>query len=76
MPVYKNLDGDSGIVAYELGPDWIEIEFRRGSFRFYRYTYQSAGQNAVEEMKRLAGFGDGLNSYIKLHVKDGYASKR
>lgn len=76
MPIYKNIDGDSGILSYECGSDWIEVEFESGRSRFYRYTYASAGSVNVEEMKRLAEMGDGLNSFIMHNVRTRYASKR
>ena len=76
MPRYKDTDGDSGIHAYEIGPDWIEVEFSRGTTRFYRYTYASAGSGHVETMKRLAAQGDGLNTFSRGYVKDAYTSKR
>lgn len=76
MAIYKNLDGDSNIVRYEYGPDWIKVEFRSGRDRIYLYTYASAGEVNIKEMKRLADLGDGLNSFIMRNVKDDYSSKR
>lgn len=76
MPKYKDLDRDSGVRRYEYGPDWIEVEFERGSIRTYRYTYLSAGSTHIEEMKRLADLGEGLNAYIQRNVAQQYASKR
>ncbi|GKY87392.1 hypothetical protein [Sinisalibacter aestuarii] len=76
MPKYKDLDGDSNVVAYEYGGDWIEVEFASGTARFYLYTYNSAGALHVEAMKRLADLGDGLNAYINVNVRKDYASKR
>jgi hypothetical protein len=35
----------------------------------YRYSYESAGRENVEEMKRLAVQGHGLNSFINRRVK-------
>lgn len=75
MPKYRDVDGDSGVAGYEYGPDWIEVEFERGATRFYRYTYVSAGALHVEELKRLADSGEGLNSYINRYVARMYASK-
>lgn len=75
MEHYRDWDNDSNIVAYEIGPDFITVEFRNGPTRFYTYTFGSAGAHAVEEMSRLARAGDGLNAYINEH-KPGYASKR
>lgn len=76
MPVYRDVDGDSGVLSYEYGRDWIEVEFERGATRFYTYTYASAGAAHIEQMKRLADFGEGLNAYINRHVARGYASRR
>lgn len=76
MPTYRNLSGDSGILAYEYGNDWIEVEFRSGRWRFYTYTCSSAGQERIEQMKILANAGRGLNAYIDRHVAKLYASKR
>lgn len=73
MQPYKNIGGDSGVHSYEIGSDSITVQFTDGAV--YLYNYGSAGQHAVEEMKRLALSGDGLNSYINKHVKKRYASK-
>ncbi len=76
MPRYRDTDQDSGVVAYEYGDDWIEVEFRSGTERFYRYEASRAGNHHIQEMKRLAEAGDGLNSYINKNVRNGYSSKR
>ncbi len=76
MPRYSDRDGDSGIVAFEVGPDWIEIEFERGRERFYRYTNASAGAANILTMQRLAEKGDGLNAFINRYAKNKFASKR
>jgi hypothetical protein len=78
MPAYKNLDGDSGIDSYESGPDFIAIHFKKGDYQTYRYTYAKPGAQYVDEMKRLADQGRGLNEYINRTpaVKNGYESKR
>jgi hypothetical protein len=70
---YKNLGGDSNVVAYEIGSDSIKVQFGDGSL--YTYTYQSAGQSTIEQMKALAIAGQGLNSFISRVVKKNYASK-
>lgn len=76
MPLYKNLGGESAVSSYEFGTDWIEIVFQGSRARTYLYTYASAGRSNVEEMKRLAHLGEGLNSFIMRNVKTLYASKR
>lgn len=73
MEQYQNLGGDSGVAAYELGDDFIKVQFRTG--RVYLYNYQSAGSAAIEHMKELARAGRGLNSYISRFVKNQYAAR-
>lgn len=64
MQLYRDWDHDSGIRAYEIGSDYIVVEFKTGRSRCYKYTYSSAGMNDVERMKQLARSGDGLNEFI------------
>ena len=73
MERYQNLGGASGIVAYEVGDDFIKVQFRDGAV--YLYTDQSAGHAAIEHMKELARAGHGLNSYISRVVRKQYAAK-
>lgn len=73
MEQYRDLNGDSGVVAYEIGSDSITVEFRGGAT--YSYNYGSAGRSHIETMKGLAASGDGLNSYINRNVKKLYAAK-
>jgi len=74
MNRYQNLGGDSGVIAYEIGDDFIEVQFKDGWI--YLYTYMSTGRGDVETMKRLAAAGQGLNSFISTTVKKRFASKR
>jgi hypothetical protein len=73
MERYRNLGGDSGIVAYESGPDFIRVQFSDGAI--YLYTYASAGAQNIEYMKQLASSGQGLNSFINRAVRKAYARK-
>jgi hypothetical protein len=73
MEAYRNLSGDSGISEFEIGSDFIKVRFRKGGT--YTYTYRSAGQNTIEQMKSLAVRGSGLNTFIDRYVKKNYASK-
>lgn len=73
MKRYKNIDGDSGISAYENDAESITVKFSDGNV--YQYTYRSAGVINVEEMKYLASRGRGLNSFINRNVKKGYEKK-
>lgn len=70
MQMYANHSGRSGIYGYESGDDFIEILFTKGNQ--YKWTYDSAGEDNVEEMKTLAQSGEGLNSFINNNCKDDY----
>ena len=71
MENYKNLGGDSGVVEYEIGTDYIKVRFR-GS-RIYVYNYTVTGRDNVEHMKGLAKSGSGLNAFINKNVKKNYS---
>lgn len=75
MPIYANLSGTSGVASYEVGADFIIVNFRNGQFTRYHYTYASLGSLHVEAMKTLAEQGYGLNSYISSNpiVRKGYS---
>ena len=73
MELYRDVDGDSGVAAYERGPDFIRVAFTTGAI--YLYTYASAGAQHIETMKQLAASGDGLNAYINRWVRKGYAAR-
>lgn len=62
MPLYSNISGNSNITAYNIGDEFIQVMFANG--QVYNYTYYSAGEDNVEEMKRLAESGSGLNGFI------------
>ena len=73
MDPYRNVGGNSGVVTYESGPDFIRVQFSSGSV--YLYTYESAGAENIEEMKELASKGEGLNSFINIAVRHYYARR-
>lgn len=73
MESYKNLAGNSGVVAYEIEQDSITIQFEDSTV--YCYTVQSAGASNIAEMQRLAAVGQGLNSFINRVIKNSYAQK-
>lgn len=73
MIPYKDIDGDSGVNAYEYGIDFIRVEFSTRSV--YLYTYNSTGAENIEHMKLLAQRGEGLNSFINKSVRKQYAKK-
>jgi len=68
MQKYADTDRDSGVDSFEINETSITVKFK-GTAKTYTYSYQSAGQQHVETMKRLALSGDGLNAYINKNVK-------
>ncbi|CUU35214.1 MAG: hypothetical protein K6U12_06715 [Armatimonadetes bacterium] len=73
MERYADLSGRSGVAAYEIGDDYIRVQFKNGSI--YLYTYESAGREHIETMKELARKGEGLSGYISRYVRNLYARK-
>lgn len=71
MQRYKDIDGDSGVYGYEINDTSITVWFN-GTSKPYTYSYLSAGQHNVEQMKKLAQIGDGLNAFINNNVKFKY----
>jgi hypothetical protein len=73
MEKYKNRKGDSGVQSYEIGSDFIIVQFiNDGS---YLYNYKIPGSSHVERMKKLAIEGQGLSTYISTNIKKRYAKK-
>ncbi len=73
MEPYKNLGGDSGVSAFEIGNDSIKVQF--SDLSVYLYNYEVTGTQNVEQMKALAHGGEGLNSFINRRVRKTYAAK-
>ena len=86
MPLYRNLNGNSGVHSYELGgteinpgrvddPEWIEVRFMDGMT--YRYTRKRLGDWTFDVLVGHARVGQGLNAYINTTpaVKFGYEHK-
>ena len=63
-----------GVLAFEIGPDSIDVEFTSGWI--YHFSYQKPGQPRVEKMKELAESGHGLSTFISKHVKNRFESRR
>jgi hypothetical protein len=70
MEKYKDLNGDSAIIGYEIGNTSIKVLFNTG--KTYTYSYSKAGKMHVENMKSLAILGNGLNAYINKNVRKLY----
>ena len=73
MRPYKNLSGDSGVIAYEWLDDGIKVQFQDGTI--YLYTDASAGSENIEKMKQLALGGRGLSTFISTTVRHRYLKK-
>jgi len=67
MERYLNRGGNSGVTFYQIEDIRIIVWFKGG--KNYSYSYSRAGQTHVENMKRHALNGSGLNEYINKYVK-------
>lgn len=70
---YLDRRGNSGVSGYSIEEDHILVYFKDRSL--YTFSYDRPGMRHVEELKRRAFYGIGLNSYINKHVKSWYADK-
>jgi len=73
MKLYENRSRKSPVVAYEFGDDSITIKFIDGSV--YLYTYESAGNANVEQLKKYALIGHGLNGFLTRFLSKGAGIK-
>ncbi|RYY65474.1 MAG: hypothetical protein EOO24_55005 [Comamonadaceae bacterium] len=73
MERYGNRSGKSGVVAYGIHADAIDVTFVDGVT--YRYTHARPGRAHVEAMKTLALAGSGLSGYIARYVREAYDGK-
>ncbi len=63
METYVSRSGKkSGVTGYELGDTHIAVQFVKGTR--YKYSYDSAGEDVIEHMKKLAINQEGLSTYI------------
>lgn len=74
MPRYGNTDRRSSIWSYEITDNQIVVGFVNGDV--YTYTVTSVGLVNLQEMKRLASQGKGLNEFINKRVKRMYTDKK
>jgi hypothetical protein len=73
MEPYRNTAGSPGVAAWEIGPDYVTLQFSDEST--YLYTYANAGQENVERMKGLARRGQGLNTFMNTIISKRYERK-
>ena len=63
MTPYKTSSSKkSGVTAYEIGDDFIIVQFNYDEK--YKYSYRSASEEDIETMKALALKGKGLSTFI------------
>lgn len=72
MQPYKNSGNLSWISAFEIGDDYIKIQFIDGVIHLY--TNGNAGIKHIQKMKELAIAGKGLNNYIDKYVREMQAN--
>jgi len=70
---YRDLHGNSGVVAYCAGDAYIIVQFQDDGT--YLYNATAPGQLHVEAMIRCAHAGSGLATYINQEVREHYALK-
>jgi hypothetical protein len=78
MQAYKNFSGQSNVSRFEIGGNYIVVEFKtrgKDGRNTYKYSYGSTGQRNVDHMKSLAEAGRGLNSFVNATVRKLYESK-
>lgn len=68
MREYRNQNGNSGIIAYEIGDDYIDVQFKNGGI--YRYEEATIGRLQFLNMQVLAILGSGLNAFINMFVRN------
>jgi hypothetical protein len=62
MKEYTSKSGkQSGVTAYEIGTDYITVQFKSKS---YTYPESLNSENVINEMKNLAINSEGLSTYI------------
>jgi hypothetical protein len=73
MKRYESRSGNAGVIAYDLLPDAIILQFQDDTK--YLYTHKKPGKEHVAQMKLLAAEGKGLTTYVNQHVRENYEKK-
>ena len=73
MIKYKDLNGNSGVTAYDDRIDSIVVRFNDGAE--YLYNTVKPGARHISQMKHLAKSGKGLSTYISQFVRSNYYRK-
>ena len=75
MEQYENLSGNSDVVAYMCGENFIAVVLKGEGENHFLYDSRKPGHSAVEKMQELARAGRGLGTYIKTTNHLSYARK-
>lgn len=66
MIPYRSKSGKiSGVIAYEIGDDYIKVKFPNQ--KIYKYPVSLNGQSTIDKMKSLAIASIGLSTFIAQH---------
>src|SRR5260370_585899 len=58
MHPYRNLSSDSGVLAYEIGADYIKVQFEKAIY-LYTYRITATGGEHYVEARTMAGLTKG-----------------
>lgn len=72
---YRDVSGNSGIVNFSSGNDFIWIEFKGD--KVYLYNSRITGEEAIKELNKKAILGKGLSGFISQNpdVGDNYVER-
>lgn len=66
MQPYTDRGGDTTVIGFEDGDDFIRIQYLDGAILEFRVGEVSAAH--VMNLRQLAQLGEGLQSYLSRHV--------
>ena len=69
MNIYLNRR--SNVALYDIHEEYIDVMFY-GTNKVYRYSNKVTGKEIVDQLKKLAKNGEGLNSYINRYARKKY----
>jgi hypothetical protein len=71
MQTYGTRGSSSGVSHYEIGPNYIHLQFREDP-RIFVYTDKRPGLAKVVVMQHLAMEGEGLTEFVHEQVSGDY----
>ncbi|WP_431099687.1 hypothetical protein [Roseateles noduli] len=74
MERYANNNGDSAVVAFEIGQGSIKVRFQDGMI--YLYTTASTSAVNIAEMQRLARAGEWVKFVYRSNCEEGICLER